>query len=129
MPLSPPSPDAIQVGYISQTEGYISGLSVDAANNYEKINPGTVYIFRDGDGRVRYLTINQVNELSTKNLLRTDPCSTTPKPCGPPILNFFGGEGIGAEGNPIVDAKGELIAVDIVNGGYGLSDTTICSSH
>ena len=119
MPLSPPSPDAIKVGYISKTTGYVSGLSVEDANNYEKINPGILYIFQDGDGKTRYLTIDQVNQLTTKDLLRSDPCNTSPKPCGPPILNFFGGGGIGAEGNPIVDSKGELIAVDIVNGGYG----------
>jgi len=234
MPLSPPSLDSIKVGYISPTQGYVSGLSIQEANDYDKLNGGvkyapitrtygvtnngagnyaftgdgfgsnptlnvtvgdtlvfnlvavghpfwiktkkitgitdgvttgkvtnnglergtvawdttgvkpgtyyyvcqnhtsmqgvinvaapparTIYIFRDGDGRVRYLTIDEVNRLTTKDLLRSDSCDTTPKPCGPPTLNFFGGEGIGAEGNPIIDTKGELIAIDIVNGGYG----------
>ena len=41
------------------------------------------------------------------------------KDIGPPTIQFFGGNGIGAAGNPIIGADGSLLAVDIVNGGYG----------
>jgi len=38
---------------------------------------------------------------------------------GPPTIQFFGGNGIGAAGNPIIGTDGALLAVDIVNGGFG----------
>ena len=72
-------------------------------------NPGTVYIFVDGDGKVRYLTIDGVNNLSVNDLQRTDPCSVAPKPCGPPIINFFGGGGIESIGNAVIDENGVIL--------------------
>jgi len=57
MPISPLSTDLITVGYISRTEGYIEDLSIEQANQYEQLNPGTIFIFVDGDSKVRYLTI------------------------------------------------------------------------
>jgi len=119
MPLSPLSPDLILVGYISETQGYIQDLSVEQANEYEKLNPGTIFIFVDGDSKVRYLTIDEVNQLTPNDLLRSDPCNTSPKPCGPPIIGFYGGGGIGALANPVIDRNGVIIAIDIVDGGYG----------
>ena len=37
----------------------------------------------------------------------------------PPKLKFFGGGGVGASANPVVDVNGNLIAVDLVSGGFG----------
>ena len=51
--------------------------------------------------------------------MRKEPCVTRQLPCPPPTLNFFGGRGIGAEGNPIVDSQGRILAVDMVRGGVG----------
>jgi len=65
------------------------------------------------------LTITEVNALTPKNLLRSDPCLIGDQPCGPPKLKFFGGRGVGAIANPVVDVNGNLIAVDIVSGGFG----------
>jgi len=73
----------------------------------------------DGDEKVRFLTISEVNALTPKNLLRSDPCIIDEQPCGPPIIKFFGGGGVGASANPVVDVNGNLIAVDIVSGGFG----------
>lgn len=119
MSVSTASIDNVKVGYISQTEGYIQGLTISQANAHEALNPGTIYIFVDGDGKVRYLTIDGVNKLTVNDLLRTDPCSTAPRPCGPPIINFFGGGGIGAIGNAVIDENGVILAVDLESGGYG----------
>lgn len=121
MNISPPSIDLVKVGYISKTDGYVSGLTISDANSYERLNPGTVYIFVDGDANIRYLNIGQVNQLTANDLLRTGLCNTGQKPCGPPRIDFLGGDGIGAKANPIVDIQGNLIAVDIVSGGYGYS--------
>ena len=119
MPITPISFDNIKVGYISETDGYIQNLSISDANVYAESNPNTEFIFIDGDDKVRYLTIDEVNALTPKNLLRSDPCITGDQPCGPPSLKFFGGGGVGAIGNPVVDVNGNLIAVDLVSGGFG----------
>ena len=110
--------DNIKVGYITD-DGYVSGVSIADANAYEKLNPETVFIFIDGNKKVKYLSISEVNNLTIRDLLRSDPCQVGPQPCGPPALQFFGGGGIGAEANPVVDSSGNLIAVDLVSGGFG----------
>tara|TARA_Y100001960_G_scaffold120189_1_gene128562 strand:+ start:479 stop:1450 length:972 start_codon:yes stop_codon:yes gene_type:complete len=119
MPIVPTSPDSIKVSYISQTKGVVNDVSIAAANEYERLNPGTLFVFVNGDAKVKYLDIDGVNKLTTKDLGRTDPCQVGPQPCGPPTLHFFGGGGIGAEANPVVDSNGNLLAVDIVKPGFG----------
>ena len=119
MPITPTSFDNIKVGYISETDGYIQNVSIADANAYAKLNPETEFIFIDGDEKVRFLTIDEVNALTPRNLLRSDPCLTGDQPCGPPKLKFFGGGGVGASANPVVDVNGNLIAVDLVSGGFG----------
>ena len=118
MTLGSISLDNIKVGYITD-DGYVSGVSIADANAYEKLNPETVFIFIDGDKKVKYLSISEVNNLTIRDLLRSDPCQVGPQPCGPPALKFFGGGGIGAEANPVVDSSGNLIAVDLISGGFG----------
>ena len=119
MPFIVASRERVRVGYISKFDGYISGLSIDDANNHEKLSPGTVFIFTNGDNEVKYLNIDQVNALSSRDLRRTKPCNVGPSPCGPPTINFFGGRGIGASGNPVVDQNGTIIAIDMVDRGVG----------
>ena len=119
MPISHTSFDNIKVGYISETDGYVQNVSLADANAYAELNPETEFIFIDGDEKVRFLTITEVNALTPKNLLRSDPCLIGDQPCGPPKLKFFGGRGVGAIANPVVDVNGNLIAVDIVSGGFG----------
>ena len=119
MPVTQASFDNIKVGYISETDGYIQNVSIADANTYAELNPDTEFIFIDGDEKVRFLTISEVNALTPKNLLRSDPCITGDQPCGPPKLKFFGGGGVGASANPVVDSSGNLIAVDLVSGGFG----------
>ena len=119
MPIAQASFDNIKVGYISETDGYIQDVSLADAREYARLNPDTEFIFIDGDEKVRFLTISEVNALTPKNLLRSDPCLTGDQPCGPPKLRFFGGGGVGANGNPVIDVNGNLIAVDLVSGGFG----------
>ena len=111
----------IHLGYVHPTKGYLKHKTISDANNYEVLNPGTKFIFIDGNQKVRYLTIDEVNKLSIADLLRTDPCVTRPQPCGPPTLRFYGGRGVGAEANPVIDRKGQIIALDLVSSGVGYS--------
>jgi len=119
MPISPTSFDNIKVGYINEDVGYVKNVSIADANTYEDKYPGTQFIFINGDGNVKFLDIARVNALTPKDLLRSDACDTSDKPCGPPKLKFFGGGGVGAQANPVVDSDGNLIAVDLVSGGFG----------
>tara|TARA_R100000008_G_scaffold32774_1_gene18394 strand:- start:1073 stop:2077 length:1005 start_codon:yes stop_codon:yes gene_type:complete len=119
MPITPTAFENIKLGYIHEDDGYVKGLSVAEANDYAELYPDTQFIFIDGDGEVRFLDISGVNQLTPKDLLRSDQCDTSDKPCGPPVLKFFGGHGVGAKANPVVDVHGNLIAVDLVDGGFG----------
>ena len=115
----PVSANNIHVGWVQGTQGYVKHKTVDDANDYEMKNPGTQFIFVDGDRKVHFITIDEVNKLTVSDLMRKEPCVTRQLPCPPPTLTFFGGRGIGAEGNPVVDSKGRIIAVDMVRGGVG----------
>lgn len=120
-----PLPDnLVRVGYISTTRGYVDGLTVYQANVYAESNPGTTFIFEDGNNNVNYLKIDQVNQLTNDDIVRTEECKTEVVECGakPPKIIISGGGGIGAAGNPVVDPNtGAIIAVDVISGGFGYS--------
>jgi hypothetical protein len=117
-----PSTDDIKVGYIDPTLGYVSGVTICEANNYAKDNPGTTFIYVNGNNNIQYLNINEVNNLTPDTLVSTaDTCGGIQNyvPCGTPKIQFFGGGGIGAVGNPVIGIDGSLLAVDVVYGGNG----------
>jgi hypothetical protein len=117
-----PSIDDIRVGYIDPTLGYVEDVTICEANSYAKDNPGTTFIFRDGNNTIRYLNINEVNNLTPNDLIATEgECGGIQvyKECGPPRIQFFGGGGIGAAGNPIIGRDGSLLAVDVIRSGHG----------
>ena len=112
----------VKVGYIDPTRGYVSGVSICDANTYAKSNPGTTFIFVDGDANIKYLNINEVNELTENDTVSsTDECGglQTYEECTSPEIVFSGGGGIGAYGNPVIGVDGALLAVDLVSGGFG----------
>jgi len=117
----PPTKDDIRVGYIDPNLGYVEGFTIGEANDYAIKNPGTTFIFRNGNNVIQYLNINEVNSLDPSVLVSTDECGgiNQKKECGPPTIQFFGGGGIGASGNPVVGRDGALLAVDVVRGGNG----------
>ena len=119
--LTAPIPkDNIKVAYINSIGVLVEDVSISDANSYEESNPGTTYIFLDGDNKYRYLTIDEVNNLTPQNLISTKSvCDTAPKPCGSPKIVFSGGDGIGAEANPIISPGGVLLGIDVVNPGIG----------
>jgi len=117
-----PTTDDIRVGYVDPDLGYVFSITICEANDYAKDNPGTTFIFVDGNNVVRYLSINEVNGLTPQDLLSDGGECGGPqvyKECGPPVIQIFGGGGIGAAANPIIGRDGSLLAVDLVRGGHG----------
>lgn len=50
------------------------------------------------------------------------PCDVGPFRCGPPVVEFYGGEGSGATGNAIIGFTGEILGVDIITQGGNYSE-------
>ena len=123
--LTAPIPkENIKVAYTNINGVLVEDVSISDANSYEQLNPGTTYIFLDGDNKYRYLTIDEVNELTPQDLISTKSvCDTAPKPCGSPKIVFSGGDGVGAEANPIISPGGVLLGIDVVNPGIGYQTT------
>jgi hypothetical protein len=112
--------DNIKVSYVRSDGVLVQDASVFEANEYEKLNPETTYLFLDGNNKYRYLNINEVNQLTTTDLVSTKSvCDTAPRPVTSPEVVFSGGDGIGAEANPIISPGGALLGIDIVNPGIG----------
>ena len=132
----------IKVGYISTDRGFVDGISRYEANQYAALNPGTQFIFKNRD-LIRYLNINEVNALTPEDLLPnripTNGCDqesvntfgldiynpdgslkqdATGTP-GSPRVYINGGGGVGAAANAVIGKDGSLLAVDVVEGGYG----------
>jgi hypothetical protein len=142
----PASKSDIRVGYIDPERGFVGNLTLCDANKYAKLNPGTTFIFRRRD-KIQFMNINEVNALDGNDLLPSTSASGSKgcdgvtgldiyedNPSGesgfsdlkpevlkeiPPKVRFSGGGGIGAKGNPIIGNDGSLLAVDLVDGGWG----------
>jgi hypothetical protein len=119
---SQPTPDDIRVGYISTARGFIDNVSKCEANIYAKKNPGATFIFKTRE-RIRYLNVNEVNALTVADLggNQENICEglQLDSECGPPKVYFYGGGGVGVQGNPIIGIDGSVLAVDLVSGGHG----------
>ncbi len=114
----------IRVGYISTDRGYVSGINICEANAYAKKNPGQTFIFKPKRDVVKFLNINQVNRLVTDPSLSglDDSCPDGLQMEGeplPPRMIFMGGGGVGVVGNPVIGDDGSVMAVHLVDGGYG----------
>ena len=136
----------IKVGYISTTRGYVDGITRHEANKYARLNPGTQFVLKRRD-KIEFMNINGVNALKPKDLLPRnsaagDGCAGitgldiyedddgTGDDSGGrlrsdvfddrrPSVRFSGGGGLGAKGNPIFGTDGSLLAVDLIEGGWG----------
>ena len=123
----PVTKEEIRVGYISSERGYVQMVDLCEANRYEKNNPGTTFIYQNRD-KVIYLDIQGVNDLLPSDLKPTSTsadggCSglELESECGKrkTVVDFYGGGGVGVVGNPIIGTDGAVLAVDIVQGGFG----------
>jgi hypothetical protein len=50
-------------------------------------------------------------------------CDAGPIKCGPPTVNIIGGGGFGAAANAVISAAGEVLAIDMVDQGFGFTST------
>ncbi len=116
----------IRVGYISTDRGYIQQVDLCEANRYEKNNPGTTFIYENRD-KVLYLDIDEINALNVEDLVPSKTASDgscdglqLESPCtNKTVANFYGGGGVGVLGNPIIGTDGAVLAVDLIEGGFG----------
>ena len=115
----------IRVGYIDPDRGYVTGITICESNTHAKKNPGAQFIIKNRD-KVRFMNINDVNNLTPDSAydssgVPNDPCPgiTFDQPKAPPVVEFMGGGGVGAKGNPVVGNDGAVIAVHLVEGGFG----------
>lgn len=117
----PSQKSSVKVGYISTERGYIDGVTICEANQYAQKNPGTQFIFKTRN-IIKYLNINEVNKLTPDDALveeKTCEGVVIDKECGPAEVFFYGGGGVGVQGNPIIGSDGSLLGVDLVAGGFG----------
>ena len=130
----------IRVGYIDPDLGYVKEVSIYDANEYAFKNPGTTFIFETRDA-IRYLNINEVNNLTENDLLpkdnAVDSCDgivgLSPRDSDTilsdgtvvPVQNrkgtyktyvkLSGGGGTGAVANPVFGSDGSLLAVNVTS--------------
>ena len=111
--------DPIRVSFYDTDDRKVNDVTRKEANEIVKANPEQIFYFQDKNALQRELNIGQVNELNPgSDLKKSSSCNTGAKPCGPPVLNIFGGEGLGASANPIISPiSSSPIAFDIVTGG------------
>ena len=125
-----PTQKEVSVGYISSVRGFVDGVSLCEANDYEKEHPNTAFILRNRQS-VKYLGIDEVNALTPDSIespsegTSSDPCSGEGavnfqhKCSRVPQAHLYGGGGVGAFANPVIGDDGGILTLDIVAPGYG----------
>ena len=66
-------------------------------------------------------TFGDTLQSQLNNVFDISTCNIGPILCGPPSIALFGGTGAGFAANPVLDANGSIIAVDVVSMGRGYS--------
>ena len=110
--------EGIRVGYVDPDRGYISSNSIYEANLYASKNPGAVFILETRN-KIRYLSINQVNKLTTKDLKVGGICPEGIKGLRPGETPTYAGgkHPLVVNGNPVkIDSRG---GTPLTSGGRG----------
>ena len=122
----PAKKDDIRVSYIDPDRGLIKNASIYDANVYASLNPGSVFILETRD-RVRYLTINEVNNLTPDDITPDQNASGTCDGirglvCGETITYPSGGTLLACGGKSVtLDGRG---GTPITCGGTGGTKVT-----
>jgi hypothetical protein len=117
--------NVIKVAFVDSEGKRINGLTVDDARKVHQADPTRKFYFQNGDGVESVLTFQEVEKLIPEDTLPKAPsCPTDPQFCGPPLVQFFGGDGWGAMANAVISPiSSSVIGFDIVNPGYGYQNT------
>jgi hypothetical protein len=117
--------DPIRVSFYDKDGLKVNDVTRSEANCIASLNPPQLFYFQDGNGYLRELLIQQVNQLTVVDDALPDAtaCPTEPQLCGPPRVQFFGGMGIGAMANAVISPNSSsVIGFDIVNPGFNYLD-------
>lgn len=117
--------NVIKVAIVDSEGRRVDGLTVDDARLVHQADPTRKFYFQNGDGVESVLTFQEVERLLPQDTIPKAPsCPTDPQFCGPPLVQFFGGDGWGATANAIISPiSSSVIGFDIVNAGYGYQST------
>lgn len=117
--------DPIRISFYDLDGQRVDDVTRKEANEIADANPSQIFYFQDGNSIQRELDITEVNNLVPNiDLVSASSCPTEPQLCGPPVVNVFGGEGLGTMANAIISPiSNSIIAVDILDGGKNYTST------
>ena len=104
---------------VTQTvAGTFGNITTDIKKGYDDVTgePFVDVLFNNEDGSV-FNPLENIDSGTIWQSIIDGGCNTDAVSCGPPNVIFFGGDGDGATGNPVINAGGELIGVDIITPG------------
>lgn len=115
--------DPIRLSFYDKDGERIDDITRKEANCIAGLSTSHKFYFLDGTGNQRELQIEEVNNLKFTDLLPESPaCPSNPQFCGPPKVQFFGGNGIGAIANAIVSpVSSSIIGFDFKSRGFNYS--------
>jgi hypothetical protein len=120
--------DPIRLSFIDKDGFRVTEITRKEARCISSLDSQMKFYFQDGNGFQREMTIDCIEKLTPQSdLVPSSPsCGTAPQPCGPPKVQFFGGQGVGALANVIVSPSStSIIGFDILNPGKNYLDTPI----
>ena len=122
-PASLPTLDGVKIfnKAKSVTESIVStvgNITADIKQGYNELTgEGFRELILTKDDGTEFNVFEEIDSGTVWQNIIDGGCDTGAVNCGPPEVVFFGGDGDGATGNPVINLAGELIGVDIVTPG------------
>ena len=96
----------------------VGNISTEVLQSYDEVTrEGFQEVIFSKDDGTEFNPLDEIDSGIIWQNIIDGGCNTDAVNCGPPNVVFFGGDGDGATGNPVVNLAGELIGVDIVQPG------------
>jgi len=111
--------DGVEKTASFDVQGLVNQVTNFAGNITDQVQ-GAVGAVEGAVGSIRGTVENAVNGFDVSPF--GFPCDVGPFRCGPPVIDFYGGEGSGVTGNVIIGFTGEILGVDIITEGGGFSE-------
>ena len=122
-PASMPSLDGMKIfnkakSVTQSVANSVGNITADIKEEYDELTgEGFREVILKKDDGTEFDVFEQIDGGTIWQNIIDGGCDTDAVNCGPPEVVFFGGDGDGATGNPVVNLAGELIGVDIVTPG------------